>query len=88
MKKLLALFLLAGIFTFGITSTVSAQDDMDNSNTSDSTMMDADSTGGVDSSMAAPAAAEEDMMEDDSEASMEEVEDNLQYVIRDKFIEG
>ncbi|HAA14888.1 MAG TPA: flagellar motor protein MotA [Cytophagales bacterium] len=86
MKKLLALFLLAGIFTFGITSTVSAQDDMDTTNTSDTTMMDVDSAGGDDSAaMAAP--AEEDMVEDDSDAEME-AEDNLQYVIRDKFIEG
>lgn len=83
MKKLLALFLLAGVFTFGLSANALAQEDngADSIASTDSTMVDSTGMAAAD---AAPAS-----MEDDSAMEEETAEDeDLQYVIRDKFIEG
>ena len=81
MKKLLALFLLAGVFTFGLTGTAAAQ------------MSAADSAAYLDSvriadSTAAAQAATVTAEPTEADAEEEIADESLQYVIRDKFIEG
>ena len=82
MKKLLALFMLAGMFTMGV-SSVMAQDTMSDDTTgmADSTMVDSTEAAATTPEPATAAASE-------PEAATEEAEENLQYIIRDKFIEG
>lgn len=81
MKKLFALFLLVGMFAMGISNTVSAQDDTTQVAT-DSTVVD---------SAAAASAADAGASEATEEMTAEDLiveEESLQYVIREKFIEG
>lgn len=92
MKKLLALFMLAGVFTFGISTMAAAQEDSTSADTTAMEAVEGDSTAGEDTTQeAAAATAEEATMDDDMDDDAElavSSEDGVRYRIRDKFIEG
>ena len=75
MKKVFAIIALMGVFTFGMTQSVSAQDEA----------VDTAATEQVDSAAAAPEAAADEAV---SEAEEEEVETGFYKGVKKKFIEG
>lgn len=81
MKKLFTLFAVAAFFTFGVSNTSFAQDDM---NTADTTAM-ADTT-----ETAIEEVIEEPVVEVETEAEAEvvEVEQSFHQVLKEKFIQG
>ncbi|MDR1112333.1 MAG: MotA/TolQ/ExbB proton channel family protein [Bacteroidales bacterium] len=76
MKKLMALFTVTGLLTFGMTNTTFAQNAEKNAKTTEQTQIQSDSV-----QAATPAVA---VAEDNDEVA----EQSLHYVLKDKFIQG
>ncbi len=83
MKKVFAIIALMGVFTFGMTQAVSAQDEVSD----DASVEQVDSTAAEADSLAADSVAE-DVVEETPAAAPEVQEGGMYKTIKTKFIEG